>query len=185
MSEDVKIKAQVTNRESFTVTCRDPDSRVKQFNAEETEVRLFSSKHSGMTAQFDGWSYPVVFKQNEIVFDNYNGKWGDMLHLNRLLRNYAVEESRRLALADGLVPVLDTIEGDNRIIHLRHPSGALAVGTAALGGSIHFEMKEVAGPSCTVMLSGIKAGLGQVLESQLTHDYYLTEIETLTEEESQ
>ena len=185
MSEDVKIKAQVTNRESFTVVCRDPDSRVKHFSSEATEVRLFSSKHCGLTAQFDGWSFPVVFKRDEIVFDNYNGKWGDKRDLDRFLRNYAAEESRRLALADGLTPILDAIQGDNRILHLQHHTGAIAVGTVAMGGTVHFEMKEVSGPSCTTMLSGIKAGLGQVLDSQLTPDYFHVELETLTEEESQ
>ena len=73
---------------------------------EPKPIRLYQKEPMLAVAQvkFDSWTYPVlVAPTGEIHYDNYNGKWGDISHLNKLKQMYGIEKSKKLAHAQGYV----------------------------------------------------------------------------------
>lgn len=41
--------------------------------------------HSGLVVELPGWRYPVVVKDDgSVVYDNFNGFWGDIRELRKL-----------------------------------------------------------------------------------------------------
>jgi hypothetical protein len=72
-----------------------------------------------------GWIYPAVVQTETgtVVFDNFEGRWGDRVHLDRFLQAYAVEKARLEArargcsvveqpLTDGSIRLTVTVGGD-------------------------------------------------------------------------
>ena len=59
------------------------------------EVQLFSSRATGWTVRLPDWKYPVVADVNSgrLLYDNYDGLWGEQRHLDRFLQGYAVEKA--------------------------------------------------------------------------------------------
>ena len=87
-------------------------------------AKLFSSEATGWQVQLPRWRYPVVadVKAGSLAFDNYEGRWGDQVELDRLVQRYAIEkaslESRRAGhtvlekpLEDGTVKLTIQIGG--------------------------------------------------------------------------
>jgi hypothetical protein len=79
-------------------------------------ARLFSAEASGLLLQLPGWQYPAVIDTvaGTIAYDNFDGHWGNPVHLEKFAQMYAVEkakiEARRrghttveTALADGSI----------------------------------------------------------------------------------
>ncbi|MCC9601043.1 DUF1257 domain-containing protein [Stieleria sp. JC731] len=88
-------------------------------------TKLFSSEATGYCVELPDWRYPVVcqIETGTVLYDNYNGKWGDQVHLDRLKQAYAVEksvfESRRQGhsvteqtLADGTIKLTIQLGGE-------------------------------------------------------------------------
>jgi hypothetical protein len=57
---------------------------------------LFSSTATGWAIRLPEWRYPIVCDVNtaKIAFDNYGGRWGDQVQLDRFLQGYAVEKAK-------------------------------------------------------------------------------------------
>ena len=58
-------------------------------------VELFSAEATGFCVQLPRWRYPVVCdtESGTVHYDNYEGRWGEQVHLDRLIQRYAVEKS--------------------------------------------------------------------------------------------
>lgn len=69
------------------------------------KVKLYSASVKAVAClKLPGWAYPVAVQANgAVLFDNYDGKWGDMKELNRLLQSYSVavviQQARRMGRA--------------------------------------------------------------------------------------
>jgi hypothetical protein len=59
-------------------------------------AQLYSDAVTGLLLELPEWQYPAVIDtaSGVIHFDNYNGAWGDRVHLDRFLQRYAVEKAR-------------------------------------------------------------------------------------------
>lgn len=58
-------------------------------------AKLFSSEATGWQVQLPRWRYPVVadIDAGNLAFDNYEGRWGDQVELDRLVQSYAIEKA--------------------------------------------------------------------------------------------
>jgi hypothetical protein len=63
--------------------------------------RLYSKDVTGVGIRLDGWKYPVVLKDGEISYDNFNGSWGRIERLQEFQQAYAVESVKAKAYASG------------------------------------------------------------------------------------
>ena len=77
-----------------------------------------------MGVQAPRWQYPIVcnLATGELSYDNYEGRWGDPVELDRFKQSYAVERTKIEArkqgryvseqtLADGSVQLTIQLEG--------------------------------------------------------------------------
>jgi hypothetical protein len=69
----------------------------------EGKSKLFSREVEGLAVRLRDWRYPVVFQtaSGEAQFDNYNGRWGEQVQLDRFLQAYAVEKAKLEARKKG------------------------------------------------------------------------------------
>ena len=83
-------------------TARLTDTRLEIH--EPRPIKLYQKEPVLSVAQvkFESWLYPVlVAPSGEIHYDNFNGKWGEIKHLNKLKQMYGLEKSKQLAKAQG------------------------------------------------------------------------------------
>jgi hypothetical protein len=99
MSHVVTIETKVRDRLAVDQACR----RLGLPAAESGTFQLFSDTVSGLAVQLRGWRYPVVcaLDSGELRLDNYMGRWGSQLELDRFLQMYAVEMARIEARKQG------------------------------------------------------------------------------------
>ena len=99
MSHIVAIETRVHDAAALTMACR----RLGLAEPVQGSVRLFSADATGLSVQLPGWRYPIVVDtaRGSIKYDNYNGKWGDLEKLGRLLQSYAVEKAKIEARKQG------------------------------------------------------------------------------------
>ncbi len=118
MSHTVTISAQIRDPAALGAACQ----RLSLQPPVLRTVRLFESAVTGHCVELPDWRYPVVcqLESGEIRYDNYEGRWGNPKHLDRLVQSYAVEktllEARRQGrsvhqqqLADGSVKLTISI----------------------------------------------------------------------------
>lgn len=89
MSHTVKVSVQLRDREMIErarVRCGLPAMK-------EGRHKLFQGHHEGLALQLPDWQHPVVIKPEtgEAVYDNYNGRWGKQVELDKLCQAYAAE----------------------------------------------------------------------------------------------
>ena len=90
----------------------------------EGTFKLFSSEATGIAVHLPEWRYPLVCNPvtGELRYDDYGGKWGESVHLDRFLQAYACEaakiEARRQghgvteqSLADGSIKLTISVGG--------------------------------------------------------------------------
>jgi len=65
--------------------------------------QLFGGEATGLAVQLPEWRYPVVCEltSGQVLYDNFEGRWGDQQHLDGLLQSYAVEKARIEARKQG------------------------------------------------------------------------------------
>ncbi len=99
MSHIVTIQTQVRDPAAVAAACE----RLKLPQPVQGTFRLFTTEATGLGVELPGWRFPVVCQTNtgELKYDNYQGRWGDPLHLNRLMQNYAVEKAKMEARRRG------------------------------------------------------------------------------------
>ena len=120
MSHIVEIKTEVRDAVAIRAACQRLTVPEPVFG----EVKLFSTSATGWAVQLPEWRYPVVCDVNtaKIAYDNYQGRWGEQVHLDRFLQSYAVEkaklEARRKghsvteqSLRDGSIKLTVTVGG--------------------------------------------------------------------------
>jgi len=120
MSHIVQIQTEVRDPVAMRSAC----SRLNVQNPEFGVHRLFSTTVPGWAVRLPGWRYPVVCQTHtgSVQFDNYGGKWGEQLHLDRFLQGYAVEKAKlearkhghtvtEQALSDGSIKLLVQVGG--------------------------------------------------------------------------
>jgi hypothetical protein len=78
------------------------DTRVEVHDPKPIKLYQQEPVLSVAQVKFASWTYPVlVAPSGEIHYDNYNGKWGEISHLNKLKQMYGLEKSKQLAKAQG------------------------------------------------------------------------------------
>ena len=88
------------------------------------KAKLFATDAEGLIVRLPGWTYPAVIDTSTgtIATDTYNGAWGNVRELDRLLQAYAVEKARiearkaghsvtEQALADGSIKLTIQVGG--------------------------------------------------------------------------
>jgi hypothetical protein len=85
---------------------------------------LFNSSASGWAVQLLDWHYPIFCDttRGQILFDNFNGRWGESAELQTFQQAYACEKAKLEAhrrghsvteqsLADGSIKLTIAVEG--------------------------------------------------------------------------
>lgn len=91
MSHTVSIKAtEMKSEEHLAAACR----RIKIEAPIKGVHEMFDgTKVQGNAVQLPGWHEKAVVKQDgEVAFDNYGGRWGDEIELDKLVQAYKIEE---------------------------------------------------------------------------------------------
>ena len=120
MSHIVEIKTEVRDAVAVHAACQ----RLQLDAPTHGQAKLFSSEATGWIVNLPDWRYPAVFDtaSGQARFDNYGGRWGEQVQLDRFLQGYAVEkaklEARRKghtvteqALADGSIKLTVSVGG--------------------------------------------------------------------------
>ncbi len=99
MSHIVTIKTEVRDAAAVRSAC----DRLRLPPPVQGVHRLFSGEVSGLGVQLPDWRYPVVcqLESGQLQYDNFEGRWGEQKHLDRLLQAYAVEKCRLEARRKG------------------------------------------------------------------------------------
>ena len=120
MSHIVSVKTEVRDAAAVRAACR----RLNLAEPFQGVVELFSGTARGLCVQLPDWQYPICcdLSTGQIKFDNFQGRWGDQKHLDRLLQAYAAEKCRiearkrghtvtETALPDGSIKLTVTVGG--------------------------------------------------------------------------
>jgi hypothetical protein len=99
MSHLVTINPQVKDPAAIQAACQ----RLGLAEPIHGTAQLYSGQATGLLLQLPGWRYPVVLDpvSGRIHFDDFNGAWGDRVHLDRFLQRYATEKAKREARQRG------------------------------------------------------------------------------------
>ena len=92
MSHIVTIETEVRDEVAVRAACR----RLSLAEPVEGKTKLFSGEATGLAVQLQDWTYPIVcdLAGGQVLFDNFDGRWGDQKHLDRFLQAYAVEKAK-------------------------------------------------------------------------------------------
>lgn len=92
MSHIVSIQTEVRDPVAIRSAC----DRLRLPEPVFGQTKLFTTSATGWAVQLPEWRYPIVCDVNtaKIAFDNYGGRWGDQVQLNRFLQRYAVEKAK-------------------------------------------------------------------------------------------
>ena len=121
MSHIVQIQTEVRDPVAVQSACR----RLNLQNAEFGTHKVFTKMAEGWGVKLPGWIYPVVCQTSTgtVQFDNYNGSWGEQVHLDHFLQAYAVEKTKVEARRHGHT-VLEQTLNDGSIKLLVQVGGA-------------------------------------------------------------
>jgi hypothetical protein len=92
MSHIVVVKTKVQDVVAIAAACH----RLGLAAPVQGTAKLFSGTATGILVQLPGWNYPAVVDvaSGEVRFDDYGGRWGDRVQLERFLQMYAVERTK-------------------------------------------------------------------------------------------
>jgi hypothetical protein len=101
MSHIVTVQTKVRDPAAVAAACQ----RLNLPAPTRGTAELFGGKVTGVLVQLPGWEYPVVIDTatGEARYDNFGGRWGEQLHLDRFLQMYAVEVTKTEARKKGSV----------------------------------------------------------------------------------
>ena len=120
MSHIVTIESKVRDPGAITAAC----ARLNLPAPVQGTAQLFSGECTGLLVQFPGWHYPAVIdtQTGQVKFDNFEGNWGDPVHLDQASCKFMQSRRRKLearkrgytvteqAISDGSIK-LQIIEG--------------------------------------------------------------------------
>ena len=120
MSHIVTIQTQVRDPEAIRLACE----RLQLPPPRHAFFELFSDSAVGWGVELPSWRYPVVCQTEtgELKYDNFNGHWGDPIHLQAFVQRYAAEVAKlaawrkghtaiEQALADGSIKLVIQVGG--------------------------------------------------------------------------
>ena len=120
MSHIVTIETEVRDAAAVGAACR----RLDLDQPEHGTFKLFNAEATGLGVKLPDWRFPVVcdLQTGGVKYDNFEGRWGDQEHLDRLMQAYAVEmatlEARRRGhstteqtLSDGSIKLTVQVAG--------------------------------------------------------------------------
>ncbi len=122
MSHIVQIKTEVRDALAVQAACQRLGLEAPVLGT----VTLFATEARGLLVRLPGWIYPVVFdtRSGQVRFDNYGGRWGEQVQLDRFLQAYAVEKTKIEARRKGHTVFEQTL--DNGSIKLTVTVGGAA-----------------------------------------------------------
>ena len=91
MSHIVTISVEVRDLEAVRAACRRLQFKEPVFGM----AKLFRTTAEGWQINLPGWKYPIVCELSEgkILYDNYEGEWGEQIRLNQFLQAYSIEKT--------------------------------------------------------------------------------------------
>ncbi len=92
MSHVVQIQTEVRDKVAIAAAATRLQLPAPTFG----EAKLFSGTKVGWAVRLPQWNYPVVCDVNtgKVEFDNYEGRWGNRVELDKFLQAYAVEKTK-------------------------------------------------------------------------------------------
>ena len=97
MSHIATVEMNITDQEALAETCRDLGLQMTAHSS----ALVYQTAVEGTVIQLPGWTFPVVVRDKTLVYDNYQGAWGDIKELNKLRQHYAVKATTRAAARMG------------------------------------------------------------------------------------
>jgi hypothetical protein len=95
VSHIVTIRTEVRNPTAIGLACK----RLQLPPPRQGNFELFSGQATGWAVQLPDWRYPVVCQTDsgELKYDNFEGRWGQVVWLNKFLQMHAVEAAKLCA----------------------------------------------------------------------------------------
>ena len=108
MSHIVTVQTRIHDPAAIAAACQ----RLGLPQPEQGTARLYGGEASGLLLQLPGWQYPAVIDPltGLVVYDNFEGRWGAQVHLDRFQQAYAVERCRIEARKKGLQITEQTLQ---------------------------------------------------------------------------
>ena len=99
MSHIVHIQTEVRDPIAISSAC----TRLSLSPPVEGEHQLFTNRVNGLAVRLPHWQYPIVCQTEtgRVLYDNYEGRWGDPAQLDRFLQSYAAEKATLEARRQG------------------------------------------------------------------------------------
>jgi hypothetical protein len=99
MSHIVEIQTEVRDPAAIAAACR----RLSLAEPVAGKAMLFNEEAEGIQVQLPGWTYPLVCQTERgvLLYDNFEGCWGDQAQLDKFLQAYAVERAKLEARRQG------------------------------------------------------------------------------------
>ena len=97
MSHIATVEMNITDQEALAETCRDLGLQMTAHSS----ALVYQTAVEGTVIHLPGWTFPVVVRDKTMLYDNYQGNWGDIKELNKLRRHYAVKATTRAAARMG------------------------------------------------------------------------------------
>lgn len=120
MSHVVSLQTQVRDSAAVSAACE----RLRLPAPIPGAHRLFAGEVNGLGVQLPGWTYPVVCQTEtgQLLYDNFEGAWGELGRLHEFMQSYAVEKTRiearrfgrqvqETALPDGSIKLTILLQG--------------------------------------------------------------------------
>ncbi|HRF00050.1 MAG TPA: DUF1257 domain-containing protein [Pirellulaceae bacterium] len=103
MSHIVTVQVRVRSAEVLGAACR----RLGIGPPISGRHPLYAEVVEGLGVSLPNFRYPVVFRirTGQVVFDDFEGRWGDRRQLDRLLQSYAIEQATSTARRQGYAVV--------------------------------------------------------------------------------
>ncbi|QDU94472.1 DUF1257 domain-containing protein [Lignipirellula cremea] len=92
MSHLVSIQTEVRDPAAIRAAC----DRLHLPEPVFGQTKLYSSTATGWAVRLPDWRYPIVCDVStaQIAFDNFGGRWGEQVQLDRFFQGYAVERTK-------------------------------------------------------------------------------------------
>ena len=124
MSHTVSLRIRIKEPELLIKVAKRKGYKVDR----NSKVEFFSGDvKRGLAIHLPGWEYPVVITSGgEVLYDNYNGNWGDKRLLNELISDYVQELvlqtlHHKLSISDATVSQINKLKDGSREIKLLIP----------------------------------------------------------------
>jgi hypothetical protein len=169
MSHSQTVKVTVSNTAALASTAKEMEA--KDYSTEVKDVKLYDGTYKGMFVHFKDWRYPVVISDGNLVYDSYNGLWGNEQDIGRFRQGYAANVVRIAGINDGKSLISDTMEGNNRIVMLDNGDGSQTKATIPAEGDAILEVVGCSGSVCQSHTSGVSSALGVATSDYLKPEF--------------